>query len=158
MKTVAVLLISSAIACNQQRMHESLALNAAKQLRERFNHGECEQIYNDASSALALKEKWLASCQQMRETLGVWNNVGSLSSMAQRTGTVPEIISVDGRAVFQNGDHIETYWFVSGWRIENSQARLTYIFFEGGGKQFGLPLLPKAFPKWNLDKGPNKPS
>ena len=63
---------------------------------------------------------------------------------------------IRGKAIFQNSK--ETYSFFSVWVIENAQARLTYIDFEGGGKEFFLPVKPKGVPKYDLDNFINKPT
>ncbi len=159
-KTPAALLLLFLFGCNKEAEQQRLAIDGVSNLRERFNRGACLEIQSQTTEPnnAALKERWLKGCEQMRETLGVWRNSNLITADAISKNTKPLTIFVQGQAVFQNGDHTETYGFTSGWLIQDSRAKLTYIWFEGGGKQFGLPVLPPPHPILHLEDSTRRPS
>jgi hypothetical protein len=54
---------------------EALVLNGVGRLRDAFNQGACQSIFDDADPVFRLirsRQAWLEECKRLRERLGLW--------------------------------------------------------------------------------------
>lgn len=90
---------------------------AENRLRELYNQGACQSIYEEAAESFRRHESlkdWLARCASTRTRLGAWRNVG-------------------GREVFEKGNYrVQMFFGVEGKR----SPRLVRLIFEGDGQQW----------------------
>jgi hypothetical protein len=131
--------------CNRGAKQQSSAVNGVQKLRDAFNQPGCQSIvYQIEEGNDEWRRQWLTACQHMQENLGSWENF-ELSTVSS-SGQKPTTIFVEGRAVFANGNHYETYWMESYWHVSADHTRLYYVDFEGGGKEIELPGPRQRFP------------
>jgi hypothetical protein len=85
---------------------------AVRALQTAFNLGPCEAVLDMAAAALRTDKQtqsWLADCQHIKESFGVWRSFDA----TYWSGTGTEV-SVEGRARFANGDcDIQFVWDLS---------------------------------------------
>ena len=131
--------------CTKISQEEKIAVESTRKLREQFNTGACNSIYEQTGKANdELAKEWLSGCEQMRGSLGSWTTFNDLTAFHSSHFQKPTTVRVEGRAVFTNGDHVETYWLESYWHVSGNRAHLYFLYLEGGGKQIALPHLPKT--------------
>jgi hypothetical protein len=127
-------------ACNAQAQQRKVAMNAIAILRERFNEGSCRLISSDIdTSSNDVKTEWLNGCERLRRDLPLWNRfTDSRSTSLAPVGNVGTVM-VEGRALFGDGSHTETYWLETYWHIKEGRAQLYFFQLSGGDKQISLP-------------------
>ena len=109
------------------------ALDGFNKLRNVFNSGACQALYESFGSAFRSypRNDWLIDCAHLPRTLGVWHDFQAEEAMY--CGAHWRIICVNGLAHFANADRgVESVWLVRNGRVE--LLNLTLI---GGGERIG---------------------
>jgi hypothetical protein len=121
---------------------EALALDGVSRLRDAFNRGACQSIFDEADRVFRLRqsqEAWLSECGRLREKLGSWR---SFRAHLGHGPGVPLSVVVYGEAEFAKGR----------WRA-STQVETVWHFDEGRAELFSLFLDGEAIPMrlWPLD-------
>ena len=145
-RTALMLLLLLPSGCSNHN-RPLLGLNASQrtlvgrsvdQLREAFNRGNCQTIYDEADPVFRLAQlppEWLAQCEHIRNTLGTWRSFDL--QMHGKLG-IPLTVIAGGPAVFATGDYqVKTTWHLNGGR-----AQLFSLLLNGGGQQIKIPPTP----------------
>ncbi len=112
---------------DQQR---ALTIQAADELRGRFNNSACSAIFNEAAGSfrsLQRERDWLEDCAALRETLGAWRTFVPQSSFGFDRG---QQILLDGHASFEKA----TRTVEIGWSLDSGRARLLWLAIANGSK------------------------
>ena len=82
---------------------EALVLNGVSRLRNAFNRGDCQSIFDEAELVFRLsrsQQAWLDECERMRKKLGSWRN---FQKYLEYGPGVPLSVMVYGEAEFARG-------------------------------------------------------
>lgn len=118
---------------------QASGLQATEQLRQRWNVGACQVLYEEAAVHFRSQSMpdWLSQCDHLRAKLGRWQ-----SFLLQEASTCSEpaasTICLDGVAVFGK----ERYEAIIGWTVEGRQARL--LFLTLGQNERSVETIPPA--------------
>ena len=117
---------------------QTLAIDEARKFREGFNKGACQAIYAEASEFFRHQpaQDWMSQCSELRERLGPWRNSNLKSAV--RCGARPQIVCLDGAAVFDKG----RYGLELAWTFRDGRPRLFWWMLQGGGQKTQLPPFP----------------
>ena len=118
--------------------HRAAAVDAANTLRETFNSGGCQAIYDAADEFFRSQShrRWLTACERLREEYGTWE-VFTFSS-AIRCEELGTIVCLVGSAKFTKGDsQLEI-----GWLLNNGEAHLRWLDQLNGGYWIRIAPLP----------------
>ncbi len=121
------------------------AADGVKRLRENFNRGDCQAVYNEADfyfREFELPEEWLTACADMQAKLGKWRSFTADQQFPPGTSI--------GQAVFENG----RFHIIVHWNTLNAPARLMRLYLQSDdGSEIQVP------PKRNLPsrRGPHRP-
>ena len=117
-----------------------IALHGTEKLREQWNSGSCEALYEQASAFFRSQSlpDWLSQCEQLQENLGGWQSfVSQKATMCGESGKSTRIIvCLDGVALFEK----DRFKLEIGWMLENSRSWL--MFLSSGRNGTGLGLIP----------------
>ena len=118
--------------------HRTLAIEAVNKLREVFNNGGCQSIYNGAAQSFRSqpREHWLSQCEQLRESLGPWRSFNAQSTI--RCGAPEAVVCVDGSSVFAKGNRSMEV----AWQWDGGQAQLLWLDLLDGNHRVLIPPLP----------------
>lgn len=98
---------------------EAMAMKGVDTLREQFNRGGCELIFDQADVAFRYrqsKQTWLEKCKELRRRWGTWRSFAA--HVERRTG-VQLSVAIGGAAEFVNGRvPVETTWHFDHGRAE----------------------------------------
>jgi hypothetical protein len=103
----------------------TLAVDAVDGLRDAFNSGSCQSIYDLAAAHFRTQslEEWISQCRELNENLGSWQTFSA--SSAQKCGGGPSavILCVRGSARFAKGiKEVDVAWL-----LDNGRAKLMWI-------------------------------
>ena len=130
-----------------------LATDAVTRVREAFNAGACQSIYEGAAEFFRSREqgRWQSECERLRERLGQWQSFEVRETV--RCGGTPTavIVCVDGQGVFTTGTHRMEMAF----QCERGQARLFWLGFEDSNQWRQIPPLPPS-PNRRFDPPPRE--
>jgi hypothetical protein len=103
----------------------TLAADAVNRLRDAFNSGSCQFIYEQAGALFRAQPLggWMSQCRELRETLGSWQTFSA--SSARRCGGGPSevVVCVRGTAGFVKG----TKEVDVAWVLDNERTQLMWI-------------------------------
>jgi len=128
---------------------EALALVAVSRLRDAFNRGACQSIWDEAAPVFRIREPqqaWLNGCERMRQKLGAWQ---SYQAHSKHSPGIPLSVVVFGEAEFARGrahTHLETVWHFDRGRAElfsldlNGEAIPPSSPFQHGKRYLDPPL------------------
>ena len=111
---------------------EALALNGASRLREAFNRGACQSIFDEADPVFRLshpRQAWLDECERMRRRLGLWL---IFRTNVEHGPGVPLSVVVRGE-----GEFVVSQWrtranVVTVWHFDRGRAELFSLFWDAG--------------------------
>jgi len=116
---------------------EALALAGVSRLRDAFNRGACQSIFDEADLVFRLgqsQQAWLSECERLRKKLGLWR---SFQAHVTHGPGVPLSVAVYGEAEFADGR----------WRTR-TQIGMVWHFDRGRAELFSLFLDGEAIPTW----------
>jgi len=133
------------------KQEEALALNGANKLRELFNKGECQTIFDHAAFAGGSysQKSWLDDCTQLHEDMGEWSSFDPSSAIT--CGGPERIVCIDGSAQFEKGSHS----LELGWLLSSAGARLLFLVVQGTNGPIQIPPMQQRLvdpPPWRNDK------
>ena len=102
-----------------------LAVDAVIRLRDAFNNGSCQSIYEGAAAffrAQSLQE-WMSQCNDLKETLGSWRTFGASSVVRCGEGPSMFIVCVGGNAGFAK----KIAQVDVAWLLDNGRTQLAWI-------------------------------
>src|SRR6516162_1933996 len=111
---------------------EALVLNGIARLRDAFNRGACQSIFDDADPVFRLirsRQAWLDECERPRERLGLW--VIFRTNVTHSTG-VPLSVTVYGEAEFATGRWRTRANVVTVWHFDRGRAELFSLYWDAG--------------------------
>jgi hypothetical protein len=120
---------------------EALALDGVSRLREAFNRGACQSIFDEADLVFRLRQSqqaWLSECERLREKLGSWRSFQA--HLAHGPG-VPLSVVVYGEAEFAKRatqTRLETVW-----HFDRGRAELFSLFLDGDAIPMRSPSRPR---------------
>ncbi|HET9319165.1 MAG TPA: hypothetical protein VFO27_05305 [Bryobacteraceae bacterium] len=124
---------------------EALALDGVSRLREAFNRGGCQSIFDEADLVFRLRQSqqaWLSECERLREKLGSWR---SFQAHLARGPGVPLSVVAYGEAEFAK----------SRWRA-HMRLETVWYFDRGRAELFSLLLDSEAIPIRSWPSDPRK--
>jgi hypothetical protein len=133
------------------------ALTAMGRLRDQFNRGACQSIYDAAGAGFRSQpsEDWLRECARLQDELGSWTDFRAKET--EGFGKQQIIVFIYGLAVFQK----ENQQFEINWILSEEGARLHAIRFRKSESQDWIEFprfpghrwqdLPIKAPKSGLD-------
>src|SRR5437762_70886 len=111
-----IVLVWLLLGCNRDSERKEHAIEAVRNLREEFNRGDCQFFVHKTSLQTSdLQQEWLSGCKRMQETLGRWESFSHVDAELLPPSQNASPIRVEGRAIFANGGHLETYWLEAYW-------------------------------------------
>ena len=128
---------------------EVLAWAAVSRLRDAFNRGACQSIWDEADPVFRIREPqqaWLSECERMRNKLGAWQ---SFQGHSKHSPGVPLSVVVYGEGEFARSHahtHLETVWHFDRGRAElfsmnlNGEAIPPASPFQPGKRYLDPPL------------------
>ena len=123
---------------NTSNPREKLALEAVASLREAFNGGACQHIFDEADEVFRISQpetEWLEICERMHRNLGWWR---SFQPQLDRTPSIPLRVVVYGQAEFAKG----RYRMETVWHFDRGRAELFSLVLQGNGEQIQVPKSP----------------
>ena len=134
---VGALCLLPLLRCSHRdEQQRELALDGALRMREAFNSGACQSIYEHADGpfrSLQSAEAWLSRCAQMRTELGDWRRFDAAPQVANATAA--PIVALEGPAAFANA-RIRVRAL---WRVDQGRARLLLLVLMYGHKTLRIP-------------------
>lgn len=134
---------------NSSKPLELMALAGAASLREAFNQGACQRIFDDADEVFRISQiqtEWLELCERMCKNLGLWR---SFDAQWGHAHCVPLRVVIYGEAEFAKGRyHVETVW-----HFDKGRAELFWMVLECDSEQIQIPP-PPVFRKRLMDPPP----
>src|SRR5690242_10026766 len=124
---------------------EAMAREGIKRLREAFNRGACQSIFDEADLSFRLRQSrqaWLDKCADLRRKLGMWRSFEA--HVAQSRG-VPLSIVLDGEAEFAGGRASVHEKVQTVWHFDHGRAEL-----------FSMHLNGEAIPSYSWPVNPRK--
>lgn len=121
----------SELPISKERLAQTL--DGFNQLRDVFNRGACQALYDNFASAFRAyrREDWLTDCAHLPGTLGAWRDFQAEETMY--CGSDIQIICVNGLAHFTKADRgVQSVWLLRRGRVE-----LLSLVLIGGGKWIG---------------------
>ena len=110
---------------------EALALAGVSRLREAFNRGACQSIFDEADLVFRLRQSqkaWLSECERLRRNLGSWRSFQA--HLAHGPG-VPLSVVVYGQAEFARGRWRARTRLETVWHFDRGRAELFSLFLDG---------------------------
>jgi hypothetical protein len=107
-------------------------LNGIARLRDAFNRGACQSIFDDADPVFRLirsRQAWLDECERLRDRLGLW--VIFRTNVTHSTG-VPLSVTVYGEAEFATGRWRTRANVVTVWHFDRGRAELFSLYWDAG--------------------------
>jgi hypothetical protein len=124
------------LACgHREDQSRKLALDGALEMREAFNSGACQSIYEHADGPfryLQSREVWLSRCVEMRAELGEWRSF-EVPAQSRKTGT--PVVALEGPAVFANRE----IRLRALWRVDRGRAHLLMLVLIYADKTRRIP-------------------
>jgi hypothetical protein len=102
---------------------EALALAGVSRLRDAFNRGACQSIWDEADLVFRIREPqqaWLSECERMRKKLGAWQ---SFQAHSKHGPGVPLSVVVYGEGEFAKAAHTRI-WKRCGTLTRDGLSRL----------------------------------
>lgn len=158
-----VLLTGCRAVANQQAVvietagkpREALVLNGVGRLRDAFNQGACQSIFDEADPVFRLtwpRQAWLEECKRLRERLGLWT---SFQTNVTHSPGVPISLAAYGEGEFAIGRWRTRANVFTVWHFDRGRAELFSLFLDAGPAR-RLGSWPSDSPKRYLDPPPKR--
>jgi hypothetical protein len=133
----------------------TLTVDAVNGLRDAFNSGACQSIYEQAAAHFRTQslQEWMSQCKDLKETLGSWQSFSA--HLAERCGGGPSVVIVcaGGNARFAKRiAQVDVAWLLDKGRtqlmwisLKKGQGAWVVIPPWRGPRMFDTP--PRPFPK-----------
>ena len=110
---------------------EALALEGVSRLRDAFNLGACQSIFDEADLTFRLlqsQQAWLSDCERLHNELGSWRR---FQTHLRHGPGIPLSVVVYGEAEFagrrlRERTHVETVW-----HFDRGRAELFSLYLNG---------------------------
>jgi hypothetical protein len=134
---------------------EALVFNRVTRLRDSFNRGACQSIFDDADPVFRLtrsREAWLEECERLRDRLGSW--VIFRTNVIHGPG-VPLSVAVHSEAEFAIGRWRTRANVVTVWHFDRGRAELFSLYWDVGPAR-PMGSWPSDLHKRYLDPPPKR--
>ncbi|HXI42941.1 MAG TPA: hypothetical protein VNH18_18400 [Bryobacteraceae bacterium] len=126
------------------KSREALALDGVSRLRDAFNRGACQSIWQEADPLFRLREpqqEWMSKCDRMRQKLGA---LQSFQVHLRHGPDVPISIVVYGEGEFARGRSCAPTYLETVWHFDQGRTELFSLYLNG-------EAIPA--PSWPLKPG-----
>jgi hypothetical protein len=133
----------------------TLAVDAVNRLRDAFNTGSCQSIYQQATAFFRAEPlgEWMGHCRELKETLGSWQSFSASTAVRCGGGPSEIIVCVGGAAGFaKDNTKVDV-----AWRLDDGRTQLMWItLMPSHGARVQIP--PMQLPGRFWDPPPPRPS
>lgn len=146
--------------CQTREQHPDLrpiATHALSDLRQLFNLGECQTIFERFKVFHARADDWRTSCDAARQKLGDWNDLLAQTFSELKPGE--DLVYMNATAVFTAGVyHLEIAWSMH----DAPRVTLLWLTLMRDGQVISLPRLempsrPSTDPPLRHRRSPSPP-
>ena len=103
----------------------TLAVDAVNGLRDAFNNGSCQSIYEQAAASFRTQSlpQWMSQCRELNEKLGSWQSFGVSRAVRYGGRRSDVVVYVGGVARFAK----ESTELKVAWLLKNGHTQLMRI-------------------------------
>jgi hypothetical protein len=122
------------------------AIGAVSSLRDAFNNGSCQSIYEQAAAFFRRQslQEWMSQCRELKERLGPWQSLSASSAVRCGGGPSEVLVCTGGAAGFaKDNAKVDVAWL-----LDNGRTQLMWITLtpsNGAGVQIPPMHSPGRF-------------